>query len=249
MTVRTVAAAFNYTEDSLLNGRVRIRQQKEGYRVAIDPVLLAAAVPAETTHRVLDVGCGTGAAMFCLAARVPGVDVTGLELQPELAALAEDGVKLNNLSSRVRVVTGDLLSLPDLVCAYPFDIVMTNPPFGENGTVSPDPSIAAAHHETHVTLKQWIEACVKLLKPNGRFVIIHRADRLSAILAALPSRFGDTQIIPVFPKAEKPARRVILDTGQNRRTGETLRMGLILHNPDGAFTTEADAILRGIAAL
>lgn len=237
------------TDDTLLNGRVRLRQPSEGYRVAIDPVLLAAAVQAQAGQRVLDAGCGTGAAMLCLAMRVPGIDVTGLEIQPELAALAEENVKLNNLSARGQVVVGDLLALPDIVCAYPFDIVMTNPPYGADGTVSPKASVAIAHHEGEAELSQWIGACLKLLKPKGRLVMIHRADRLSEIMAALVNECGDIRVLPIFPKAHQPARRVIIDAGKGRGTGDTIHLGLVLHSESGAYTTEADAVLRECVAL
>ncbi|MBL8644897.1 MAG: methyltransferase [Rhodospirillaceae bacterium] len=239
-----LSVARDVTDDALLNGRVRLRQPKTGYRAAIDPVLLAAAVRASGSARVLDAGCGTGAATFCLAARLPLVDVSGLERQPELAALAQEGVALNNLSARARIVQGDLMALPDLICAYPFDIVMTNPPYADGGTVSPDAQVAAAHHESDADLGQWIAACVGLLKPKGRLVLIHRADRLSEILSCLKLRCGDIRITPLFPKPGEPARRVIVDAGLDRKTGDTLHPGLVLHGPDGAFTPKAQAILR-----
>ena len=138
------------TEDTMLGGQVRILQPKIGYRAALDPVLLAAAVKAKARDRVLDVGCGTGAAMFCLAARIPGIDITGLEIQPALATLAEASIKLNALGTRARIVVGDLKTLPDIGCATPFDIVISNPPYGADGTASPQPSIATAHHESDV---------------------------------------------------------------------------------------------------
>jgi len=237
------------TDDALLGGRVRLRQPKDGYRAAIDPVLLAAAVRDASGKRVLDVGCGTGAAMLCLAARVPGVDVSGLERQPELAALAEENVRLNEFGTRARIVVGDVMQLPDLICAYPFDIIITNPPFAPDGTVSPKESVAAAHHESDVDLVQWISACLKLLKPKGRLVMIHRADRLSEIMAALSPRCGDIRVQPIHPKTDQPARRVIVDAGKDRKTGDTLLPGLVLHLQNGAFTDAAGRILRAGAGL
>ncbi len=237
------------TDDTLLGGRVKLRQPKHGYRAAIDPVLLAAATRVQPGQRVLDVGCGTGAAMFCLAARLPNVDVSGLERQPELAALAQDGIQLNGLAARARVVTGDLMALPDLICGFLFDIVITNPPFAADGTVSPNQSVAAAHHESDVDLTQWIKACLGLMKPKGRLVMIHRADRLSEICAALSPTCGDIHIRSVFPKQGQPAKRVIVNAGKDRKTGDTILPGLILHEAEGGFTTQADAILRHAAAL
>lgn len=244
----------NATDDTLLGGRVKLRQPKDGYRAAIDPVLLAASVRAPSGQhlsnlRVLDVGCGTGAAMFCLAARLPTVDVSGLERQPELAALAQQGIQLNDLAARARVVTGDLLALPDLICGFLFDVVMTNPPFAADGTVSPKPSVAAAHHESDADLNRWITACLGLLKPKGRLVMIHRADRLSEICASLAPTCGDIHIRPIAPKAGQPAKRVIVDAGKERKTGDTLLAPLILHEESGAFTPDVNAILRDGAAM
>jgi tRNA1(Val) A37 N6-methylase TrmN6 len=233
------------TDDRLLDGRVHIRQPATGYRVAVDPVLLAAAVQAKAGQLVLDAGCGTGAAMFCLAARVPGVKLTGLEMQPSLAGHAQAGIGLNGLQDTARIITGDI----SRDAPGPFDIVMTNPPFGESGTPPPDDSLARAHMEGEVNLAGWIMHCLAALKPKGRLVMIHRADRLSDILAAFSGRAGDIRIRPIHAKVGQPARRVIVDAGLGRRTPDTLLPALVLHESDGAYTAAADAVLRGAGAL
>ncbi len=244
-----MSVSETYSHDTLLGGRVQFRQPKEGYRAAIDPVLLAAAVKANAGTRVLDAGCGSGAALLCLAARLPNIDVTGLEIQSPLAALAGDNIQLNKFEARARVVVGDLAALPDIVCAYPFDIVMTNPPFAADGTVSPKASVATAHHEGGVDLEQWVAACLKLLKPKGRLVMVHRADRLSEVMAALAKNCGDLQIYPIYPKAGHAAKRVIVDAGKERKTGDTVHGGLVLHEANGTYTPQAEGILRDSAAL
>ena len=237
------------TEDTLLGGRVKIRQPENGYRVALDPVLLAAAVAATDGNRVVDAGCGSGAAMFCLAVRVAGVDVTGLEIQPALADLAQQGIALNGLGARARVMVGDLALLSDIVCAHPFDIVMTNPPFVADGTAPPNASVATAHRESGLGLAAWVGQCLKLVGAGGRLVVIHRADRISELLAALRPDCGDIRIMPVAPRAREPAKRVIVDAGKGRKSLDTLRPALILHEADGRFTAEAQAILSAAAPL
>lgn len=237
------------TDDTLLGGRVKIRQPESGYRAAIDPVLLAAAVPAHGRERVIDVGCGTGAAMFCLAARVPTVDVTGLEIQSQLSKLAHESIALNGWELRARIMPGDLALLSDIVCAQPFDIVMTNPPFVADGTAPPDASVAIAHRESHLDLAAWIKQSLKLLKSNGRIVVIHRADRLSELLAALHPACGDIKILPIAPREGEPAKRVIVDAGKGRKSPDVLRPPLVLHGANGRFTPQADAVLFHAAAL
>lgn len=238
------------TTDTLLDGRVTVRQPADGYRVAIDPVLLAAFVCAKAGDRVIDVGCGTGAAMFCLAARVPGVDVTGLEIQPDMAKLAGEGIALNKLAARARVMEGDLALLSDLVCAQPFDIAITNPPFVAAGTTPPDPIIATAHKESHLPLAAWIAKCLTLLRSGGRLVLIHRADRLSEVMAALrDGSCGDIRVLPVQPKSDAPAKRVLIDAGKGRKSPDTLLPALVLHTADGGFTAETQAVLRNMAML
>jgi tRNA1(Val) A37 N6-methylase TrmN6 len=230
------------TDDRLLDGRVIVRQPVSGYRTAIDPVLLAAAVRAKAGQKVLDAGCGTGAAMFCLAVRVPGLALTGLEIQQHHAVLAGEGIALNKLNETF-IAVGDITRPPpDMPNA--FDIVLTNPPYGDAGTPPPDESRAVAHMEGSVDLAAWVKGCLTCLKPKGRLVMIHRADRLSDILAALHKGAGDIRILPILPKAGQSARRVIVDAGKGRQSPDTLMPGFVLHEDSGAYTPAADEILR-----
>src|SRR5262249_51434686 len=119
------------TEDLILGGRLRIRQPAAGYRVGIDPVFLAAAAPA--VERALDLGCGVGAAALCLAHRLPGIEVTGLELQQPLARLARENATLNALAASVCIHEGDLLRPPGAIEPGGSDLVLANPPFHAAG--------------------------------------------------------------------------------------------------------------------
>jgi tRNA1(Val) A37 N6-methylase TrmN6 len=237
-----------FTDNTMLGGRVVVRQPTTGYRAAIDPVLLAAAVSARSGQSVLDAGCGTGAAMYCLAARVPGLSLTGLEVQSGLAAFAREGAKLNSLENTARILVGDICA-PSRELKNTFDIVLTNPPYGDAGSSPPDASLATAHMEGDVDLSNWIAACLACLKQKGRFVMIHRADRLSDILTALHDKAGDVHVLPIFPKVGEPARRVIVSAGKGRGSPDTLLPGLALHREDGSYTQDAEQILREARAL
>jgi tRNA1(Val) A37 N6-methylase TrmN6 len=235
------------TTDSLLAGRVRLRQPRHGYRVAIDPVLLAAAVPALAGQAVLDAGLGTGAATLCLLARVPGCRVAGIELQPELAELAAENAALNGVE--LELVTGDLLAPPPELRVRSFDHVMSNPPFLEpgEGSASPLPQRMRAHGEGSLYL--WLEACLRRLAPGGWLTLIHRADRLDRALAALAGRVGSMVVLPLWPAAGEPARRVIVAGRKGARGALRLLPGLVLHEADGGFTPAAQAVLRDGAPL
>jgi tRNA1(Val) A37 N6-methylase TrmN6 len=241
------------TDDALLGGRVRLRQPATGYRAAIDPVLLAAAVPAVAGDSVLDVGAGAGAAALCLARRVEGCRVTGIELDPDLAGLCRENAALNGFDDRVAVTQGDLTRPPPSLAAGTFDHVMANPPYLEaaRASLSPDPSKAAASVEGQGDLADWVGFCLAMARPRGSVTLIHRADRLDRILACLGSQAGAIAVLPLWPKLHggRPAKRVIVQARKGTATPLRLLPGITLHADGGGFTPRADAILREGAAL
>lgn len=238
------------TEDRLLDGRVRLAQPAGGYRAAIDPVLLAACIPARPGEHALDLGAGVGAASLCLAARVPGVRVTGLELQPGLAELANANAAASGLADRVRVLAGDLLAPPPGI-EPGFDHVLANPPFMKAGahTPPPDAGRAAAHGEGAAGLADWVACAARLLRPKGTVGFVHRADRFDELVSLLRGRFGEVTLVPIWPGGGKPARRVLVRARLGVRGPARLLPGLVLHGPDGGYTAEAEAVLRGAAPL
>lgn len=241
---------FLTTEDGLLDRRIRLRQPARGYRAGSDAVLLAAAVPARAGQRVLDVGAGAGAVSLCLAWRCAEVEVVGLERSADMAALAAENTVANGLDGRVSTICGDVADPPEAVRRDRFDHVMTNPPFYEAdaGTMSPERLKADAHAETAVPLQAWLAFCLKRLKPGGSLTVIHRASRLPAILAALEGRAGDIGILPLWPAAGRPAKRVIVQARAGSRGPARLLPGLVLHDDDGD-TPRARSLLRDGAAL
>jgi tRNA1(Val) A37 N6-methylase TrmN6 len=240
-----------HSEDLLLGGRLRLRQPTSGYRVAIDPVFLAAAVPAGPRDAILDVGCGVGAAALCLAARVPGCRVTGVEVQRDLVRLAGDNVVLNELSAQVSVMQGDLLNLPPRLAPGAFDHVMANPPFLAAGsaTAPPNPGKATANVESAANLAAWVRIALAMVRAKGSLTFIHRADRLDSLLALLAGKAGEITLYPLWPGGGKPAKRVIIRARKQIASPTSLLAGMILHEDDGRFTAAADAVLRGAAGL
>jgi tRNA1(Val) A37 N6-methylase TrmN6 len=239
------------TEDTLLDGKVRLRQPASGYRVAIDPVLLAASVPARSGEAALDIGCGTGAASLCLAARVPGARVTGIERERDLVRIANDNAALNDLASRVVALAGDLLHPPPRLEPGTFPHVLANPPFLESGRAQApaDPGKAQAHREGDADLAGWVRFALAMARPKGTLTFIHRADRLEQLLAQLAGRAGEIVIFPLWPGAGRPAKRVIVRARKASAAPTRLLPGLVLHQENGAYTAAADRVLRDGEAL
>jgi len=229
------------TEDALLGGRVQLLQPARGYRVAVDAVLLAAAVDAAPGQRILDLGAGVGAVGLCLAARIPGCSVVGIELQGALAALAERNANLNGMADRVRTVIHDLAT-PLPADLGRFDHVVSNPPYLAAAVAdpSPNPSKALATVESSADLARWLSVATTAAEPAGTLLIIHRSDRLDEILGHLDRLgWGDATV-----KRLPPAARVLVRARRADRPVRRDAPPLTLHRPDGRYTDEAEAILR-----
>jgi len=239
------------SEDALLGGRVRIRQPVDGARVSIDPIFLASAVPVNAGELVLDIGCGTGAAMLCVATREPLCRVVGLERQRELVRIAGDNAILNGMTPRVSVMVGDLLQPPPRISAGAFDHVMANPPYLERARANETPNSARAEAtiEGDAELGDWIRFAIAMAKPKGTVTFIHRADRIDAVLSQIAGRAGEVVIYPLWPGLGKPATRILVRARKQVAAPARLAVGMVLHEPDGRFTPAAEAVLRGGEAL
>ena len=215
-------------------------------------MMLAASCPARAGETVLELGCGAGAALFCLGARVPGLVLTGVERQAALADLARHNAAANGIAARI--VTADLAALPDGLRAESFDHVLANPPFFGPGTLAPDDSRAAARHED-TPLDAWIDAALRRLRPGGWLTLIHRAEALDRILAALAGRAGAVAILPVAARKRRAAGRIIVQARKGARTPLRLLAPFILHQKQTHdsdaedLTQAAQAVLRHAAPI
>jgi tRNA1(Val) A37 N6-methylase TrmN6 len=236
----------NFTEDHLLGGRIRLKQLAAGYRVAIDPVFLAAAVPAEPHQLVLDVGCGAGAAMLCLAARVPHSRLVGLEMQRDLVRLAGDNIILNGLEARASVMIGDLLHAPPRLSPGAFDHVMANPPFHPRHDAEPAASSgkSAATIEGDADLADWVRFSLAMVRSKGTVTFIHRADRVDALLGQIAGRAGEVVVFPLWPGQGRAASRILVRVRKQVSAPARLAAGLVLHDADGRLSAGAEGVLR-----
>lgn len=242
------------THDAFLGGRVHIWQPERGYRAGMDPVLLAASIPAHAGQTVLDLGCGVGTAALCLGVRVPGLLLTGVEVQPDYAHLA----RRNALEAAMPldVVTADLSALPSTVTSRTFDHVLTNPPYFQRGqgTGSGDAGRETAMGE-RVPFPIWLDAAIRRIKPGGTLTVIQRMARLPEALAAVGRRMGAVQVLPVTGRPGQPAGTFLLHAVKGRRTPFCLLTPLITHQGDSHlgdrehYTQPLQNVLRNAAPM
>ncbi len=242
-----------FSDDWFLDGRLLLRQPQKGHRIGTDALLLAAACPAE--GRVCDLGSGVGAVGLALAMRGAAETVL-VERDPVFAECARHNIGNGSHSSSVSLIEADIFDrkafLRDPALAdQTFDAVATNPPFDQalRGRPSPNALKQTAHGMLGGDLADWLKVAVRLLRDGGTVTLIHRADRLSDVLAALPKRAGGICIKPVQPQADQPATRILVQATADSRGPLTLLPPLVLHGPNGSFTPEADAIHKGRAAI
>lgn len=230
--------------DRYLGGRLLIEQSPDGYRAGIDAALLASSIVLRPGDGALEFGCGAGAALLSAASLNPGAAFTGLERDPSAAALAAANIAANDLSDHVRVIGADALSWKD---ESGFDAVFFNPPFFDDpGALRAPKDARRAAWLNDATLEDWILTGLKRLKENGVLTIVHRADRLADLLAPLAGRAGDAAILPVHPRADLGAKRVVLAARKASKAPLRLLPPLVLHPAAGSgYTDEAAAILRG----
>lgn len=245
------------TDDGVLGGRLKLLQPKRGHRVGHDAILLAAAVDADPQDVAVDLGAGVGAAGLALARRVAGVTVRLVEIDPALAALAAANAARNGLAERVGVHVLDVERAAAAFAAAGLGPgsatrVLMNPPFHDagRGDASPDLGRRRAHVARSGGLSRWISAASRLLCAGGVLTMIHRADALGDLIAAITAAgLGDVAVRPVHPKPGLAAIRVILRAVKASRAPLAILPGLTLEGADGRPSPEAEAILREGVAL
>ena len=233
------------THDSLLGGNVSVFQLKNGFRVGSDAVFLASSV-GKNSGRILDLGAGVGGVSLCLAYRLDKVEITAVELDPVVSALAQKNAVHNGFNDRLRVVTNNISALPVAV-ASSFDHVISNPPYHyATGTKPKNRHRLLAHMGNGLTLEDWVNTALWATKWRGHISFICRADR-GAELVHLFAKAGASEILqfPLWPRPMVPAGRVIVQARKIVAGPSAVLPGLIVHNDDGGFTEAASRIMKG----
>jgi tRNA1(Val) A37 N6-methylase TrmN6 len=243
----SAAPDIEITRDRYLGGRVVLDQPANGYRAGIDAALLAASLDLKPGASACEFGCGAGAALFSAAAFYPETAFTGIEADPEAAALARSNAALNAAEARVEIIEGDALSLAG---RERFDAVFFNPPFFDDPAALRPPAPGKTRAwMADAPLADWIGAGLKALKAKGALTLIHRADRLGEALAALDGRAG-VAVLPIHPRTGRSAKRVLIRAVKGSRAPLALLYPFFLHG-EGAerYLPEAGAVLAGRALI
>lgn len=238
---------MDVTTDDMLGGRLRLAQPRNGYRAGMDAALLAAACDALPGSRVIEAGCGVGAALLAAATRCPSVSFVGVENDVSALAIGQDNIKANGMAGRVTILLGDIAKPFTERGEAPFDAALANPPYFDNPGVLRGPAPEKTNAWiTKEGLASWAAFLVGSVKQGGVVTIIHRADRLADLVGLLSEKCGSIQIRPIQPFSDEPAKRVLVRAVKSGRTPLRLLPALVMHERHGAkHTLEADRILRG----
>lgn len=237
-----------YTNDYLLDKKVKIFQPVDGYRASTDAVFLSSLfevgkVKSEDT--ILDVGSGTGAISLCLAERLKdkNITITGVDIQPDLVELSNFSAAENGFSSFLHYEHFDIREKTSLSSGS-FSFVITNPPYSDHDMPSPNKSKQLAHNHQNFDLTGWLTFCLKMLKPKGYLLLINRAEAINEILMALHNKAGDIQILPMYSKEGQEAKRVAVIAKKGAKGITRILPPFYTHNEDGSYTEKAQSILR-----
>lgn len=224
---------------------LRIIQNKNWFCFGIDAVLLADFAGVRKNNKVMDLGTGNGIIPLLLAAKTAASCIDGLELQTDVAEMAKRSVRINNLETKINIISGDIV---DYHSALQYDVVVCNPPYksADTGLTNPNEKLRIARHEVKCNLKDIIKTASKLLKPYGRFALIHRPERLVDIICDMRELNVEPKRIRYIHSYEGESPAMVLVEGQKcAKPYIKTEPPLIIYNRDGSYTDEVNKIYNG----
>lgn len=241
------AVTNNYTDDYLLDRKIKIFQPIDGYRASTDAVMLAAMIKKADNAKILDVGSGTGAVSLCLAERfkMSNILIDGLEIQPRLVELSNKSAAENGFDF-LKFHHCDISDKEQTkifgYCSY--DVVISNPPYSEHDMPSPNLGKATAHNMRNIDFSDWVNFCLKMAKPFGKIYMVNRVEILPKLCALIQNKAGGLTVLPIYSKPFQPAKRIIVSFQKDSKAPCNICRPFLMHTENGAHTNEAEKILR-----
>lgn len=223
----------------------KIIQNRERFCFGMDAVLLTGFAKVGKGEKALDLGTGTGIIPILLEAKTEGQDFEALEIQPESAEMARRSVMLNNLQDRIKIVDGDIKEASKIFGAASFNVVTTNPPYmtENHGVKNPDEPKAIARHEIKCNLEDVIRESAKLLKPKGRFYMVHRPRRLAEIISLMKEyRIEPKRLRMIHPFEDRDANMLLIEGVRGGKSMMVVEPPLIVYDEPGVYTKEIHRI-------
>ena len=227
--------------DELHRNGYQIIQNTDGFCFGMDAVLLSGYAVVKKGECVLDMGTGTGIIPILLEAKTEGQHFTGLEIQPQSVDMAKRSVALNHLEEKITIVEGDIKNASSLFGKSIFDVITCNPPYmNENhGLKNPQLPKAIARHELLCSLEDVVREAACMLRPGGRFYMVHRPRRLTEIISMLSAhKLEVKRLKPVYPTKEKEATMILLEAVRGGNPLLKLEKPVIVYKEPGVYSDE-----------
>ncbi len=233
--------------DAFLGGEIKLYQPKEGYRFSIDSILLADFIKCTAHDKIVGLGSGCGIIPLILHHNKTFHSILGIEIQGELAELAEKNVLLNRAEKKVKIVQEDFRRFAASYNREKFDIAVSNPPYRKlhSGRLNPEQGKAIARHEISCTLEELISATAKLLDIKGQFYYIYPAFRLSEMIALLlRHHLSANKLCFIHPQADGEATHFLVQGGFTSPLNLKILQPISIFKPDGSYTNNIREILQ-----
>ena len=228
-------------DDLELKG-LKIIQNKDGFCFGIDSVALSDfARTIKNDSKVIDLGTGTGIINILLSAKTNAKEFVGVEIQPEVAEMAQRSVELNSLQDKIKIINEDILNLKNIYKHKSFDVVVTNPPYKKlnTGIINDKDKKVISRHEITASLEDFIHISAYLLKDYGEFFMIHKPERLVDIFSIMrKEKIEPKQIRFIYPNKNKKTNLVLIKGVKNGKSFLNFDDNLYVYNEDGTYTDE-----------